>query len=200
MADEKIDFARMKKKKKAPAKKETAVSAKKEEPVQDSDAQYSIMLNKIFDLLKKNKSGVIEKEKICIVKPPEIVKEGTKKTCWANFQEICDSLGRPSDHLMKFILMELGTDGSIARETQMIIKGRYPEKQIESLLRKYITEYVMCQMCKSIETALVKDSSIRMFTMTCSRCGCTRSVQTIKEGYHHISKADRNKARNEGPG
>ena len=199
MAEDKIDFKSMKKKK-ASAKKEPASTVKKEEPVQDSDAQYDIMINKLFDLLKKSKSGVIEKQKVCVVKQPEVVREGTKKTCWANFQDIADSLKRPQDHLMKFILMELGTEGSIAREVQLILKGRYPEKQIESLLKKYITEYVQCQMCKSIETLLIKDSSIRMFTMTCSKCGCTRSVQTIKEGYHHATKAERTKARNEGTG
>ena len=170
---------------------------KKDTPVEDSDAQYEIMVNRIFELLKKNKGGVPDKQQKCIVKQPEVVREGTKKTCWTNFQDICDNLGRSSDHLSKFILMELGTEGSIARETQMILKGRYQEKQIENLLKKYITEYVMCQMCKSIDTILTKDSSIRMFTMTCKRCACTRSVQSIKEGYHHVSKAERNKARND---
>ncbi|OMJ75249.1 hypothetical protein SteCoe_25646 [Stentor coeruleus] len=192
--EEKIDFSGMKKKKKGAAKS-TQDAVKNEPAPQDSDAQYEIMINKVFELLKKNKSGVTEKQQRCVVKQPEVVREGTKKTCWVNFQDICDNLDRPADHLSKFILMELGTDGSIARETQLILKGRHSEKQIESLLKKYITEYVMCQMCKSIETVLVKDSSIRMYTMTCKRCGCTRSVQPIKEGYHHMSKADRTKAR-----
>ena len=189
-----IDFSKVKRKK---AANQGSAPVKSEVPVEDSDTQYGIMLNRIFELLKKNKGGVTDKQQKCIVKQPEVVREGAKKSCWVNFQDICDSLGRPSDHLSKFILMELGTEGSIARETQMILKGRYQEKQIESLLKKYITEYVMCQMCKSIDTTLTKDSSIRMFTMTCKRCGCTRSVQSIKEGYHHVSKAERTKARND---
>jgi translation initiation factor 2 subunit 2 len=187
-----IDFSTLKK----PTKK-GAAQTKKDAPIEDSDSQYEVMLNRIFESLKKNKGGVSEKQQKCIIKQPEVVREGTKKTCWVNFQDICDNLGRPADHLSKFILMELGTDGSIARETQMILKGRYLEKQIESLLRKYITEYVMCQMCKKIDTVLTKDSTIRMFTMTCKKCGCTRSVQPIKEGYHHVSKAERTKARND---
>ena len=193
MADE-IDFSQMKKKK---ISKASAPQIKKDAPVEDSDAQYEIMINRIFELLKTNKGGVPNTQQKCIVKQPEVVREGTKKTRWVNFQDICDNLGRPADHLSKFILMELGTEGSTVRETQMILKGRYLEKQIENLLKKYITEYVMCQMCKSIETTLMKDSSIRMFTMTCTRCGCTRSVQSIKEGYHHVSKAERTKARND---
>lgn len=190
-----IDFSKIVKKKR-PAKA-GATQVVNEVATEDSDTQYGLMLNRIFDLLKKNKGGVTDKQKKCIVKQPEVVREGAKKSCWVNFQDICDNLGRPSDHLSKYILMELGTEGSIARNTQMILKGRYLEKQIETLLKKYITEYVMCQMCKSIDTSLTKDSSIRMFTMTCMRCGCTRSVQPIKEGYHHVSKAERTKARND---
>jgi translation initiation factor 2 beta subunit (eIF-2beta)/eIF-5 len=45
---------------------------------------------------------------------------------------------RSPEHLMSFILAELGTEGSIDANQRFIMKGRYLPKQIESLLKKYI--------------------------------------------------------------
>ncbi|CAG9314631.1 unnamed protein product [Blepharisma stoltei] len=197
MADEdqdEIDFSKMKKKKKpkagpTPAKKEI-------NQAQDADNKYDEMLTRIFERLRKTKGGGGSTDnQRCIVKQPEVVRIGSKKTGWVNFQDICDMLKRPSDHMSRFFFVELGTDGSITQDLQLIFKGRYLEKQIEFLLKKYITEYVLCQNCKSMQTILTRDSSIRMFTMKCEKCECTRSVQQIKEGYHHQTKADRKKAK-----
>lgn len=38
---------------------------------------------------------------------------------------------------------------------------------IESLLRKYIGEYVACQMCRSFNTALTRDNVSRLFFVSC---------------------------------
>lgn len=53
-------------------------------------------------------------------------------------------------------------------------------KQIENLFRKYITEYVQCQICKRQNTELVKDEKMRLWTLICSDCKCKRTVPTIK--------------------
>ena len=45
---------------------------------------------------------------------------------------------RNSDHVMTFLLAELGTEGSIDGNGRLVIKGRFLPKQIESLLKKYI--------------------------------------------------------------
>ena len=42
---------------------------------------------------------------------------------------------------MNFVFSELGTTGSES-EGRIVIKGAYQAKNIESLLRKYISEYV----------------------------------------------------------
>merc|ERR1712157_653242 len=51
---------------------------------------------------------------------------------------------------------ELGTEGSIDGNQRLVIRGKYVPKYIESLLRKYILEYVTCQMCRSPNTELTK--------------------------------------------
>lgn len=54
------------------------------------------------------------------------------------------------------------------------------QKQIENLFRKYITEYVQCQICKRQNTELVKDEKMRLWTLVCRDCKCKRTVPTIK--------------------
>jgi translation initiation factor 2 subunit 2 len=185
-----IDFTTMSKRKKGKKSKK-----KEEQKALDNDALYADMLARIFDLLRNKKSGGTETKRGIVVKQPEVVRFGTKKSAWINFQEICDILRRSNEHLSKFIFVELGTKGSIAGGSQLILKGRFMEKQIENLLKKYITEYVLCQMCKCMNTSLERDPSIRAFTMKCENCGSTRSVNPIKEGYTAVSKGDRKKAK-----
>ena len=70
--------------------------------------------------------------------------------------EICKGLKRSPEHVCTFFLTEIGTEGAVAGE-QLILKGRYIAKHIESLIKKYIAEYVCCPLCKSPNTELKKD-------------------------------------------
>lgn len=38
---------------------------------------------------------------------PALCRVGTKKTGFVNFKEICDSIGRPLEHVLAFMLAEL---------------------------------------------------------------------------------------------
>jgi translation initiation factor 2 subunit 2 len=67
---------------------------------------------------------------------------------------------------------------------------------IESLLRKYIMEYVACQMCRSFNTNLTRDSVSRLFFVGCQDCGSSRSVAQIRAGFHAQTRADRRALRN----
>ena len=44
---------------------------------------------------------------------------------------------------MAFLMAELGTSGSIDGSNQLIIKGKFMQKQVESVLKKYISK-TMC--------------------------------------------------------
>jgi translation initiation factor 2 subunit 2 len=48
------------------------------------------------------------------------------------------SVNRKPDHVLAFVLAELGTTGSIGGDNKLIIKGRFQSKQLENVLRKYI--------------------------------------------------------------
>lgn len=90
-------------------------------------------------------------------------------------------LHRQPKHLLDFLLAELGTSGSVDGNSQLIIKGRFQQKQIENVLRRYIKEYVTCHTCRSPDTILQKDT--RLFFLQCETCGSRCSVASIKSGF-----------------
>jgi len=157
--------------------------------------EYSELLDRVVGILHAHNPDLIEKKRRNM-KPPQLTRVGTKKTLWVNFQEICTMMQRPPEHVFQFFMAELGTEGSIDGNQRLVIRGKYVPKYIESLLRKYIVEYVTCQMCRSPNTELVKDSGSRLFFCNCRDCGSSRSVAPIRTGYHATSRADRRAARN----
>lgn len=163
----------------------------------DRKAEYTYdeLLNKIVDLLQTNNPALVEKKKRNI-KPPQLQLLSSKKTLWVNFQEICTMMQRSPDHVYAFFMAELGTEGSIDGNQRLIIRGKYVPKYIESLLRKYVVEYVTCEMCRSPNTDLNKDGASRLYFCHCRDCGSSRSVAPIRSGYHATSRADRRAARN----
>ena len=177
--DQVFDFG-SKKKKKAKDKKEKAdkdeEEAKEEGEVKLQGVEgwtqgplhsYGELLARLYKIIEEHNPEVGNKERH-ILKPPQVVRVGSKKVAWVNFSEICSMMKRPPDHVVQFVLAEFGTEGSIAgsattraegqgQDGQLVLKGRYQPKHCESLLRKYIKEYVTCQMCKSSATTLRKD-------------------------------------------
>lgn len=160
-----------------------------------ADYTYDELLDRVVDLLQLNNPGLVQKTKRNI-KPPQLTLLSSKKTLWINFQEICSMMQRSPDHVYQFFMAELGTEGSIDGNQRLIIRGKYVPKYIESLLRKYVVEYVTCEMCRSPNTDLKKDPSSRLYFLQCNDCGSSRSVAVIRSGYHATSRADRRAARN----
>jgi translation initiation factor 2 subunit 2 len=166
-------------------------SSKESKSKKTKEYLYENLLVRLIENLKK--SGVeSEKKERLTVPPPRIGKDGTKKTVVLNFKEICLGLNREKEHLLLYISSELGAFASIQNGGGLVLRGRYQAKGIESILRNYINEYVLCGSCKSADTFLDKDSISRLFFILCNRCKASRSVNHIKQGY--IAQVKRKKA------
>ncbi|XP_014275187.1 eukaryotic translation initiation factor 2 subunit 2 [Halyomorpha halys] len=152
----------------------------------DRDYTYEELLTRVFDIMRdKNPEMVAGKKAKFVMRPPQVVRIGTKKTSFANFADICRTLHRVPKHLLDFLLSELGTSGSVDINNQLIIKGRFQQKQIENVLRRYIKEYVTCHTCRSPDTILQKDT--RLFFLQCETCGSRCSVASIKSGFQAVT-------------
>ncbi|XP_011143810.1 eukaryotic translation initiation factor 2 subunit 2 isoform X2 [Harpegnathos saltator] len=195
-----MDFSKTKKKKKKKKdldelvaeeeRKETEEKDNLEEAsswaASDRDYTYEELLIRVFTILReKNPDMVAGKKQKFVMRPPQVVRIGTKKTSFANFTEICKTLHRQPKHLLDFLLAELGTSGSVDGNNQLIIKGRFQQKQIENVLRRYIKEYVTCHTCRSPDTILQKDT--RLFFLQCETCGSRCSVTSIKSGFQAVT-------------
>lgn len=199
--DMKIDFSMKKKKKKKKdltelMEAEDAARAEEEKEnvdeqstpwaATDRDYTYDELLQRVFEIiLDKNPDMAAGRKPKFVMRPPQVLRVGTKKTSFANFTEICKTLHRQPKHLLDFLLAELGTSGSVDGNSQLIIKGRFQPKQIENVLRRYIKEYVTCHTCRSPETILQKDT--RLFFLQCESCGSRCSVASIKSGFQAVT-------------
>ncbi|XP_054714155.1 eukaryotic translation initiation factor 2 subunit 2-like [Uloborus diversus] len=152
----------------------------------DRDYTYDELLVRVFNIMReKNPDMVAGEKRRFIMRPPQVLRVGTKKTSFANFLEICKMVHRQPRHLQAFLLAELGTSGSVDANNQLIIKGRFQQKQIENVLRRYIKEYVTCHTCRSPDTILQKDT--RLFFLQCETCGSRCSVASIKSGFQAVT-------------
>lgn len=148
----------------------------------ERDYTYDELLTRVFNIIKeKNPDMITGERKKFVMKPPQVARVGTKKTSFSNFADICKLLRRQEKHLLNFLLAELGTSGSLDIQKQLTIKGRFQQKQIENVLRRYIKEYVTCHTCRSPDTTMVKEE--RLFFLKCHNCGATCSVASIKSGF-----------------
>jgi len=152
----------------------------------DRDYVYDELLQRVFGIMKdKNPEMVAGEKKKFVMRPPQVVRVGSKKTAFANFTEIAKMLHRQPKHLLAFLFAELGTSGAIDGSNQLIMKGRFQQKHIENVLRRYIKEYVTCHTCRSPDTILNKET--RLFFLQCMTCHSSCSVQTIKTGFQAVT-------------
>eukprot|EP01091_Cochliopodium_minus_P015075 TRINITY_DN526_c0_g1_i1.p1 TRINITY_DN526_c0_g1~~TRINITY_DN526_c0_g1_i1.p1 ORF type:complete len:250 (-),score=93.25 TRINITY_DN526_c0_g1_i1:80-802(-) len=163
----------------------------KETPVEENwndnerDYDYFELLNRIQGLLQESGSSSGQAAKMKLP-PPVLVRDGTTKTVWSNFPVICSKMNRPIEHFQNYALVELNTTGSLDVNSALTIKGRFQPKQAETVIKHYISEFVKCNTCQSVDTVLKKEN--RMHFLYCNSCLSRRTVQTIKAGYVHTIK------------
>lgn len=77
------------------------------------------------------------------IAPPQLAREGNKKTIFVNVSDICKRMHRPPEHVIQYMFAEMGTTGSVDGSGRLVIRGRFQQKQIEHVLRRYIGEYLL---------------------------------------------------------
>jgi len=137
----------------------------------DGFAEYRGLLSRIYEILKKRKNADQN-----LKMPPPLFGREPKKTIFINFQAICDSLHREKEHLFWFLLNELEANGSTDGIGRLIIRNIFYPNQIETVLKKYIKNYVRCDNCKRFDTLLTRDSQTRLYNLVCNYCGAGRTV------------------------
>ncbi|KAJ5594138.1 eukaryotic translation initiation factor 2 beta subunit [Penicillium hispanicum] len=144
---------------------------------------YSLLVSRFFSLISSHHPDLLSGgTKSYKIPPPQCLREGNRRTIFANISDICKRMKRSDEHVMQFMFAEMGTSGSVDGSRRLVIKGRFQQRQIEMLLRRYIVEYVTCKTCRSPDTELNKGEN-RLYFITCNSCGSRRSVAAIKTGF-----------------
>nr|GMD69190.1 eukaryotic translation initiation factor 2 subunit beta-like [Ipomoea batatas] len=156
----------------------------------DRDYEYEELLGRVFNILRENNPELAGDRRRTVMRPPQVLREGTKKTVFVNFMDLCKTMHRQPEHVMAFLLAEMGTSGSLDGQQRVVVKGRFAPKNFEGILRRYVNEYVICNGCKSPDTILSKEN--RLFFLRCEKCGSGRSVAPIKAGF--VARVGRRKA------
>ena len=102
---------------------------------------YSMLLNRFFhQLAQRNPDHALSGTKSYKIPPPQCMREGNRKTVFANIADICKRMKRTEEHVTAYLFAELGTNGSVDGSRRLVIKGRFQQKQIENVVRKYISK------------------------------------------------------------
>jgi translation initiation factor 2 subunit 2 len=107
---------------------------------------------------------------------PKVYYEG-KTTVLENFGAIADAFDREPEHLMKYMLQEMGTAGKIEGH-RGVFQGKFAEQAIARQIDSYFEEYVVCSECRLPDTHLIK--SDRVLMLKCDACGAHRPVRKRK--------------------
>ncbi|MEM0359550.1 MAG: translation initiation factor IF-2 subunit beta [Candidatus Hadarchaeales archaeon] len=133
--------------------------------------KYQEWLEKALQVLPKVES---DRERLKVPEP-EVVTAGNR-TVLKNLKAIASALNRDPQHLMKFLLRELGAAGS-SDGSQAFFQGRFTPSVIKGRIDRYMEEFVKCKSCNRPDTKLVKQG--RIYMMRCEACGARSSVRNI---------------------
>lgn len=101
---------------------------------------YTPLLHRFFSQLsQKNPDHALSGTRSYKIPPPQCMREGNRKTVFANIADICKRMKRTEEHVTAYLFAELGTNGSVDGSRRLVIKGRFQQKQIENVVRKYIS-------------------------------------------------------------
>ena len=106
----------------------------------------------------------------------EILQEG-KITVFRNFIDVTDKLRRDPQHVLQFLLKELGAPGNVEGR-RAVFKAKISPNQINDKIQMYTETYVICSECGLPDTKMVKDG--RTLMLECEACGARRPITVRK--------------------
>jgi len=128
--------------------------------------EYEYLLKRLYEM--KGEKDCEKKTNTKLIIPiPRLSRYGLRVQ-WINFKITCEILNRDPAHVSKYFNKELGSQSySINAEGGLLLKGRYDQTKIETILKKYIIEHVTCSACKSSNTKIIKVNRLPMIVCDC---------------------------------
>ncbi len=131
--------------------------------------------NKLLDrALEQVPKAVLESSRFQI--PEADVSIVGNRTILRNFRCIASTLNREPEHLIKYLLRELGVAGNL-EGTQAVFQGKFSKTAVSGRIRHYAEEFVLCRECGKPDTRLERRE--RVYMLRCEACGARTSVRSV---------------------
>ena len=85
-------------------------------------------------------------------------------------------MNRDPQHLLKFLMRELGTAGNVDG-SRAILQGKFTHYLINERIEDYVDKYVICHECNRPDTKIIREG--RIFLLKCSACGATAPLKQL---------------------
>jgi translation initiation factor 2 subunit 2 len=133
--------------------------------------EYEKLLDRALEQVPK---AVLESSRFQI--PEAEVAVVGNRTILRNFRSIASALNREPEHLIKYLLRELGVAGNI-EGTQSVFQGKFLNTAVDERIRRYVEEFVLCRECGKPDTRLERHE--RFYILRCEACGARASVRSV---------------------
>lgn len=133
-----------------------------------AEDDYLALLDRAKDVLPET----IENHERFALPELDILQEG-KITVFRNFLDVTDKLRRDPQHVLQYLLKELGTPGNIEGR-RVVFKAKINPQHINEKIMNYTETYVICSECGLPDTKIEKDD--RTLILVCEACGARRSI------------------------
>lgn len=127
-------------------------------------------MNSFNEMLDDLYSNINQDKNDKIILPNLIIDVTTTNTFFKNVKDILKTLRCNPDHYVRYMDKELGSVNwlSSSKRDGLIIKGKVRKNKIQLLLQEYVKKYICCNICKSMDTKIVREK--RMEFLVCNKC------------------------------
>ncbi|MCZ3366569.1 MULTISPECIES: translation initiation factor IF-2 subunit beta [Methanobacterium] len=134
-------------------------------------SDYDKLLDRAIDQLPQK---VFETKRFSVPKAYSVIQGN--RTIIQNFKDITEALNRDPQHVLKFLLRELGTAGNL-EGSRAIMQGKFTHYLINERIDDYVKRFIMCHECNRPDTKIVRED--RVFLLKCEACGAKAPLKTL---------------------
>ena len=100
--------------------------------------------------------------------PPIKISRKNRASIFSNFGILAEKLNRDKEHISNYFKAETKLVNTTNQHNQLIIQGNINESKCESIMKKYINEFVCCRQCKGLNTIILKEHGLTF--IQCNQC------------------------------
>ncbi|MCL4317096.1 MAG: translation initiation factor IF-2 subunit beta [Candidatus Thermoplasmatota archaeon] len=141
-----------------------------------TDSQDALNYRELLKRAKSEMPEAISSGERFQIPEPDLIAEG-KSSVFRNFMDIAEKLRRDPQHLLQYLLREMGTAGTLEGR-RAVFKSKLNPMQVDEKLKEYTDVFVICSECGRPDTMMVKEG--RILLLECEACGAKRPVHVKK--------------------